>query len=66
MDMKDCVKVTREVVDELVMLDMDNNKEKLTPKFSEIFKVFFFSLPAWRDTDSFSWIFSVLNRSISQ
>ena len=41
MDMKDCVKVTREVVDELVMEDMDNNKEKLTPKFSEISKIFF-------------------------
>ena len=38
--MKDCVKVTREVVDELVMEDMDNNKAKLTPKFSKISNIF--------------------------
>ena len=63
--MKDCVKVTREVVDELVMQDMDNNNELLTPKFSKISKIFF-SLPVWRDTDSFSWICSVFNSSISR
>ena len=64
LNMKDCVKVTREVIDELVMEDMDNNKAKLTLKFSKISNILF-SLPAWRDTDSFSWIICFLQKYFS-